>query len=155
MTGRKTTIYWRVCWAFISPVFLILIFFYSMVMLEPLQYSGWDYPAFLICECRSYTKIPMTWLVFPAIGWALLGFGWIMVPALAAFALYKRRDASIWATIQAAFAPTAHWGPVEEKNYNAWKQFKVDALQRRQAQASQGNHSWLRQKFFIFIGKYR
>lgn len=53
MTGRKASIYWRVCWALISPVFMTFIFIYSMVMLEPLQYSGWDYPPYLICECRS------------------------------------------------------------------------------------------------------
>lgn len=47
MTGRKTSFYWRICWFLITPVFMTFIFIYSMSNLEPLRYSGWDYPAYL------------------------------------------------------------------------------------------------------------
>lgn len=44
MTGRKTSLYWRLCWAFVTPVLMAIIFIYSMATIKPLQYSGWDYP---------------------------------------------------------------------------------------------------------------
>lgn len=44
MTGRSPTIYWRICWTIVTPIFMLIIFLYSMVNLEPLKYSGWDYP---------------------------------------------------------------------------------------------------------------
>lgn len=47
MTGRKTSLYWRTCWIFITPVLMAVIFIYSMTTIKPLQYSGWDYPVSL------------------------------------------------------------------------------------------------------------
>lgn len=47
MTGRKTSLYWRTCWIFITPVLMAVIFIYSMATIKPLQYSGWDYPVSL------------------------------------------------------------------------------------------------------------
>lgn len=54
MTGRKASLYWRFCWFFITPVFMTFIFIYSMSNLEPLKYSGWEYPSYLTCK---YTVI--------------------------------------------------------------------------------------------------
>lgn len=137
MTGRKASLYWRFCWAFITPVFMTFIFIYSMVNMEPIKYSGWDYPTYLV-----------------AIGWGIFGFGFMLFPAFAAFALYTRRRGSVAATIRAAFVPTDTWGPADQKHFVAWKQFKTDALQIREKCAADGNHSWIRQKWCIFLGLY-
>lgn len=48
MTGRKTSGYWRVCWALITPIFMFTVFVYSMSIYEKLQYAGLDYPAIVL-----------------------------------------------------------------------------------------------------------
>lgn len=53
MTGRKTSLYWRTCWIFITPVLMAVIFIYSMATIKPLQYSGWDYPVSLTGKCHE------------------------------------------------------------------------------------------------------
>lgn len=58
MTGRRISIYWRICWGVITPGLLIIIFIYAMVNLKPLQYSGWDYPDSATGSCLlKYTII--------------------------------------------------------------------------------------------------
>lgn len=79
----------------------------------------------------------------------------MMFPAFAAISLYSNRRGSAWATLVAVFSPTAIWGPAEEHHFIAWKQFKEQALSQRKKLAIKGKHSWLRQKLYILIGKYR
>jgi len=44
MIGHHVTLYWRLCWAFITPCLLIIIFIYYMATLKTPTYSGWEYP---------------------------------------------------------------------------------------------------------------
>ena len=41
MLGRKTGWYWRICWAFIIPVSLLVIFFYVVIANEPLTHGSY------------------------------------------------------------------------------------------------------------------
>lgn len=44
MINRKVTVYWRVCWTLITPGLMAIMFLYSIISLERIQYSGWEYP---------------------------------------------------------------------------------------------------------------
>lgn len=44
MIGRRPSWYWRVCWLIITPIFMIVVFIYSMATLQPLLYAGKEYP---------------------------------------------------------------------------------------------------------------
>jgi solute carrier family 6 amino acid transporter-like protein 5/7/9/14 len=44
MLGKKTGIYWRICWGFITPVLMIAILMYSLVTMEPLEYNNQPFP---------------------------------------------------------------------------------------------------------------
>lgn len=44
MTDRKVTVYWRLCWAFFTPMLMLIIFIYSMITVQPISYSGSFYP---------------------------------------------------------------------------------------------------------------
>lgn len=42
MSNRKTSIYWRFCWGFITPAMMIIVFIYALVTVEALVF-GEDY----------------------------------------------------------------------------------------------------------------
>lgn len=44
MLDRRPTFYWRVCWALVTPCFLVGVLVYTIVNLRPLTYAGIDYP---------------------------------------------------------------------------------------------------------------
>jgi len=43
MLGRKTSIYYRLCWGFITPLLMTIILVYMLVLYEPLQYKDYTY----------------------------------------------------------------------------------------------------------------
>ena len=45
MLGLKTSFYWRMCWGIITPVMMMVVFFYSLVTTEQLLFGGtYEYP---------------------------------------------------------------------------------------------------------------
>lgn len=45
MIGFAPGIYWRVCWKFLAPLFLLFIIVYGLIGYEPLSYGDYIYPA--------------------------------------------------------------------------------------------------------------
>lgn len=43
MLGRKTGLYWRICWGFITPAMMIFIFGYFVLTWEPVKYQNYSY----------------------------------------------------------------------------------------------------------------
>lgn len=134
MTGRRVTFYWRFCWAFLSPVFMTIVFFNSMTSMKPLQYGQLDYPAEYI-----------------AVGWGLFGIGAILTPLWCIWILsFKSKHKGFFD----AFRPSKHWGPRSETIRTEWLKFREEAKQRKEQIIREENHSWLKQKWFILCGKY-
>jgi solute carrier family 6 (neurotransmitter transporter, glycine) member 5/9 len=44
MLGVKVGAYWRLCWGFVTPLFLMGILVYRLLTLEPITYNGKPYP---------------------------------------------------------------------------------------------------------------
>lgn len=44
MMGLKTSWYWRICWAVITPGLMITILIYQIVTMKPMEYNGYVYP---------------------------------------------------------------------------------------------------------------
>lgn len=44
MLDRRPSFYWKLCWGIITPVLMIVIFIYSIITMETLQYNRKDYP---------------------------------------------------------------------------------------------------------------
>ncbi|XP_033226125.1 sodium-dependent dopamine transporter-like [Belonocnema kinseyi] len=44
MIGFAPGIYWRVCWKFVAPIFIIFIIVYGLMGYEPLSYEDYVYP---------------------------------------------------------------------------------------------------------------
>lgn len=48
MLGQRPGIYWRVCWMYISPVFLLVIFIFSLLGYEEMLGEEYEYPEWSI-----------------------------------------------------------------------------------------------------------
>lgn len=68
MIGFAPGLYWRFCWRFAAPLFLMFIIVYGLLGYEPLSYEGYTYP---------------TWANI--LGWAIAGSSVIMIPAVAIY----------------------------------------------------------------------
>lgn len=70
MIGFAPGIYWRVCWKFLAPLFLLFIIIYGLMGYEPLRYENYVYPAWA-----------------NTLGWSIAGSSMIMIPAIAIYKL--------------------------------------------------------------------
>lgn len=70
MIGFRPGLYWRVCWRFAAPAFLLFITAYGLLDYEPLQYEGYVYPGWA-----------------NALGWAIAGSSVLCIPTVAIFKL--------------------------------------------------------------------
>nr|CAD7395069.1 unnamed protein product [Timema cristinae] len=68
MIGFSPGIYWRVCWKFLAPAFLMFIIVYGLVGYEPLTYDEYVYP-----------------LWANVLGWFIAGSSVAMIPGMAIF----------------------------------------------------------------------
>lgn len=68
IAGFSPGIYWRICWRFAAPLFLLFIIVYGLLGYEPLTYETYVYP---------------TWA--NVLGWFIAGSSVIMIPAVAIY----------------------------------------------------------------------
>lgn len=66
MLGSRPGLYWRVCWKFISPSFLIAVVMFGLIYHQPLEYNDYNYPG---------------WAEW--IGWSLALSSILMIPGVA------------------------------------------------------------------------
>ncbi|KAK3865268.1 hypothetical protein Pcinc_029109 [Petrolisthes cinctipes] len=92
MLGYSPSMFWKVCWVFIAPVALILLFVYSMVTWENPKYDRTvDYPEWGI-----------------AIGWGLAAISVGMIPLFFIIITFKKL---VTGKISKLFEPSSDWGP--------------------------------------------
>ncbi|XP_054710961.1 sodium-dependent noradrenaline transporter-like [Uloborus diversus] len=94
MIGHKPGLFWRLCWKFISPTFLIAVIISAIVNNPPLKYQDYFYP---------------TWAV--ALGWGFALSSVAMVPAVACYKLWKAQGSC---SEKIAYTITPH---IERKTY--------------------------------------
>lgn len=70
MIGFAPGIYWRFCWKFAAPLFLIFIIVYGLLGYEPLSYEDYVYPGWA-----------------NVLGWLIAGSSVIMIPIVALWKL--------------------------------------------------------------------
>lgn len=68
MIGFAPGLYWRFCWRFAAPLFLMFIIVYGLLGYEPLSYEDYTYP---------------TWANI--LGWVIAGSSVIMIPIVAIY----------------------------------------------------------------------
>ncbi|XP_026470122.1 sodium-dependent nutrient amino acid transporter 1-like [Ctenocephalides felis] len=134
MVGVRVGPYWRICWGFVTPVLMTIIFIYSLAVMKPLKYSELFYP-------DSYY----------AAGWTMLAVGILQVPLWAIWIYLKNRKHSINDTLKNVFTPNEKWGPKSNKIRKEWIKFKTSAKERREAM----NLNLFQHVMYSFLGKYK
>ncbi|XP_029462577.1 sodium- and chloride-dependent neutral and basic amino acid transporter B(0+)-like isoform X2 [Rhinatrema bivittatum] len=102
MLGKKSFmfwLYWRACWFYITPVFLIIILIWSVATMSPVTFDEQEYP---------------TWAT--VLGWLMLAFCLIWIPILALEKIYKARG-NLWQRIVKSCSSAPNWGPALTQNW--------------------------------------
>ncbi|XP_071446953.1 sodium-dependent dopamine transporter [Hetaerina americana] len=68
MLGFSPGIYWRVCWKFVAPLFLMFIIVYGLIGYEPLTFGDYVYPVWA-----------------NVLGWMIAGSSVMMIPGMAIY----------------------------------------------------------------------
>ncbi|KFB53954.1 AGAP010865-PA-like protein [Anopheles sinensis] len=106
MLGHRPSLYWRLCWRWITPLLMFVILIYNLVTLEPLMYKQYVYPTI------AYD-----------IGWCIFAFGLLQLPIWATYAIYKQSGKTLTEKIRNSFKPTAAWGPIDPATHYEYKKF--------------------------------
>lgn len=137
MTKRTVGIYWRICWAIVTPIFMLIIFIYNMATLKSPTHGGMNFPEEAIIA-----------------GWILFSIGLVQVPIWAFWLIFRKENQPFFDKVVKTTKPTESWGPKNKKIKMEWVQFKKDAIEKRRKTAETNNHSYIKQKLFILLGKY-
>ncbi|XP_058459188.1 sodium-dependent nutrient amino acid transporter 1-like [Malaya genurostris] len=101
MLNIKTGLYWRICWAFVTPVLLVAILFYHILTYQSLTYHGYVFTDGMY-----------------AFGWCVFAGGVLQLPAWAVYTFMRRKDPRMLNRVLNCFKPTYDWGP-EDAELNA------------------------------------
>lgn len=78
MLGRKTGIYWRLCWKYFTPTIMISIFMYFVMTWKPITYHDLEYSTSL-----------------QVIGWTISAIALLQLPFMA-FVAFKKQAEGSW-----------------------------------------------------------
>ncbi|XP_064537865.1 sodium-dependent nutrient amino acid transporter 1 [Drosophila montana] len=123
MLGIKTSIYYRICWAVITPLLMFAILVYMLALYEPLKYKDYTY------QSGVY--------VF---GWCLSAFG-VGQLLFWAVPVVRRQPAELglWQRIRKAFEPLPNWGPADP---NTLKRYQLYVEQANASAMFQRSGIW-------------
>ncbi|XP_072836596.1 sodium-dependent noradrenaline transporter [Pogona vitticeps] len=74
MMGFKPGLYWRLCWKFVSPAFLLFVVIVSVINFKPLTYDEYVFPSWA-----------------NSVGWGVASSSMVLVPAYILYKLLKAR----------------------------------------------------------------
>ncbi|XP_045448784.1 sodium-dependent nutrient amino acid transporter 1-like [Melitaea cinxia] len=135
MLGRKTSFFWRICWAIITPILMIVVFFYALITTERVVFGdGYVYPE------GAYIA-----------GYVLQYVGISLVPILIIKALWKYRTGSFIETVKRAFHRKPTYGPSDENKRESWNQFRQAAKLTRQTKRK----NWFYHIIIVLFRGYR
>lgn len=63
MLGGRPSFYWRLCWAFITPILMIVILIYTVVTYESPTYDNMPFPDYAYGWCFHFIFIFFFFLV--------------------------------------------------------------------------------------------
>lgn len=143
MLGRKVTLFWRVSWAIVTPGIMIIIFIYNMAMLENPTYGSKQFPT---------EYLAVGWIIFTiGISQVLVWGIWIVRNDYQKIIDPNKR---FKLALKNSFSPSAEWGPKNLKQKEEWMRVKKEAFERRRILIERENHSWFKQKIYLFSGRY-
>ncbi|XP_021190451.2 sodium-dependent nutrient amino acid transporter 1 isoform X1 [Helicoverpa armigera] len=135
MLGLKSSIYWRVCWGIVTPIMMMVVFFYSLITTEELLFGGtYEYPqgAYIAGAILQY-------------------FGIALIPIFMLATLWKYKSDTFVDTVKRSFRKKATYGPRNLQKREEWKEFRRNAKYERELKRK----NWFHHIGLSLIGGYR
>ncbi|GCC30524.1 hypothetical protein chiPu_0008975 [Chiloscyllium punctatum] len=105
MIGERTWLFWlwwKLCWLFVSPFVLAMVFFWSLMTFVPPMYQSTRYPGWVI-----------------AFGWCLTVIIVIWIPIVAVIKIIQADGSNLYEKFTTAFKSAPDWGPYLEQHRGA------------------------------------
>ncbi|XP_055906868.1 sodium-dependent nutrient amino acid transporter 1-like [Eupeodes corollae] len=116
MSNSETSLYYRLCWGIITPVFMITVLIYTFVGYEPIKYKDYSYTTGMY--------------IF---GWFISGLGIVQLVIWGVIGYFEQPAGD--ERLLRAFLPMADWGPLEKKMLIPYQAMMVEneriSLQRK------------------------
>ncbi|XP_059507486.1 sodium- and chloride-dependent neutral and basic amino acid transporter B(0+)-like isoform X4 [Stegostoma tigrinum] len=115
MIGKRTWcfwLWWRMCWFFITPCLLAVIFFWSLATFAPPRYGAVEYPGWAI-----------------ALGWCMTVFGIMWIPLVAILKIVQAEGSTLQQKISAACTSAPDWGPYLKQHRGERYRMKLDSAE--------------------------
>lgn len=137
MLNRKVTAFWRISWMIVTPGLMIIIFVYSMALYKNPTFIEKQYPT---------PSLVGGWFIF-VFGMAQIVIWGVWIASRDSLSEGKS------SAIKNLFRLNPEWGPKSPKFRKEWIAYKQEKLEQRRIQSA--DHSWLKQKGYVLLGKYR
>ncbi|ESO12934.1 hypothetical protein HELRODRAFT_188048 [Helobdella robusta] len=99
MLGRKDVVWWKICWRFLTPAFILFVLIFTWADYKPATYGSYVYPRWA-----------------DVMGWSMSLCSVIWIPIVAVWKICKEYDGSICKRIYLLTIPTRSWGPALPKH---------------------------------------
>ncbi|XP_013107991.2 sodium-dependent nutrient amino acid transporter 1 isoform X1 [Stomoxys calcitrans] len=106
MLGVETSVYYRICWAIITPIFMAAVYIYMLVDYKPLTYNDVRYPESLY-----------------ALGWCITAIGVGQLLIWGSYAIWSGPELSFDERFRGAFKPASDWGPLDPTALKEYQDF--------------------------------
>ncbi|XP_019506900.1 PREDICTED: sodium- and chloride-dependent glycine transporter 2 [Hipposideros armiger] len=110
MIGFQPNIFWKVCWAFVTPTILTFILCFSFYQWEPMTYGSYRYP---------------NWSM--VLGWLMLACSVIWIPIMFVIKMYLAPGRFI-ERLKLVCSPQPDWGPFLAKHRGERYKNMIDPL---------------------------
>ncbi|XP_037083228.1 sodium- and chloride-dependent GABA transporter 1-like isoform X2 [Pollicipes pollicipes] len=107
MAQRPIGTWWRLCWNFITPIVLILIFITTLVFNTPVNYRDVEFPAWA-----------------QGVGWLSALASLLMMPGYAVY-LLAVTPGTLAERLKICSQPTDDWGPALDAHRTEWEEYKA------------------------------
>ncbi|KAK7867663.1 hypothetical protein R5R35_011546 [Gryllus longicercus] len=103
MIGKKVSLWWKLCWKYITPIILTFIFITTIAFNTPVSYNNIQYPKWAI-----------------SLGWMSAAASMVWIPI---YILYKIKiTPGTWRKkLLSNLQPTEEWGPESPENRREWE----------------------------------
>lgn len=136
MTRRRPSFYWRICWIFLAPMIMSIVYIYSSFTMKPLQYANQNFPTqYLI------------------IGWGIFAFAMMQLLIWFLWHISRSAETPRKAFIE-SFKSSKSWGPRKETDRNEWLKYREEVKLRNRTIANASGHSKFMQKINLAFGRY-
>lgn len=142
--SNRVNFFWKICWAIFTPIILIAVFIVNAISFENPTYGPLEFPLAYIVA--GWTIFLVAVLQIPV---------WAIRETICSYQNTVETKGRFKTAIKNSLSPSEDWGPENMEIKNEWRRVKSEAFERKQLLTQEENHSWIREKIYVILGRYR